>query len=241
MDLGKMGGLAEQMAKSQGGNDPMESIKGMFAGSDNGQQVSAGDFQEMVDCAAMLEKYVHLFPKRKDCPTFEGDDMRRWKTGFYPKLVQNGPKLLDDKFYSGSDNPSNLGIGTDGGFSGEELFQFLYRLYKAIAGHKLQSSDMKKAMELKDLLSCSSMLEKYVDKFPKTKGCVKFAGDDMRLWKENYYPNLVQKGPKLLDDKFFTGSDSPSNWGIGTDGEFSAYELFQFLYRLYKEIAKQLG
>lgn len=90
--------------------------------------------------------------------------------------------------------------------------------------------------------ACAQMLEKYVDDFPKTSGCVKFKEDDRKKWTDDYFPNLVHGGPHLLDDQFYTGNaDSCSHLGIGTDGEFSAYELFQFMYRLYKEIALQVG
>ena len=67
---------------------------------------------------------------------------------------------------------------------------------------------------------------------------MKLVSEDMSLWKQMYYPRLVLSGPRLLDDKFF-GSNN-TNLGIGADGEFSGYELFQFLYRLYNEISNRL-
>ena len=42
------------------------------------------------------------------------------------------------------------------------------------------------------LMECVSMLEKYVNRFPAEKGCASFSGEDMKLWKEVYFPKLVQ-------------------------------------------------
>ena len=66
------------------------------------------------------------------------------------------------------------------------------------------------------LMECVSMLEKYVNRFPAEKGCASFSGEDMKLWKEVYFPKLVQTDI-LLDGKFFCGTSS-GNSGIGTDG-----------------------
>ena len=52
------------------------------------------------------------------------------------------------------------------------------------------------------LMECVSMLEKYVNRFPAEKGCASFSGEDMKLWKEVYFPKLVQTDI-LLDGKFF--------------------------------------
>lgn len=65
------------------------------------------------------------------------------------------------------------------------------------------------------LMECVSMLEKYVNRFPAEKGCASFSGEDMKLWKEVYFPKLVQTDI-LLDGKFFCGTSS-GNSGIGTD------------------------
>ena len=51
------------------------------------------------------------------------------------------------------------------------------------------------------LMECVSMLEKYVNRFPAEKGCASFSGEDMKLWKEVYFPKLVQTDI-LLDGKF---------------------------------------
>lgn len=67
------------------------------------------------------------------------------------------------------------------------------------------------------------MLEKYVNRFPAEKGCASFSGEDMKLWKEVYFPKLVQTDI-LLDGKFFCGTSS-GNCGIGTDGYFTGYEF----------------
>ena len=84
------------------------------------------------------------------------------------------------------------------------------------------------------LMECVSMLEKYVNRFPAEKGCASFSGEDMKLWKEVYFPKLVQTDI-LLDGKFFCGTSS-GNSGIGTDGYFTGYEFFQFIYRAYKAL-----
>ena len=67
------------------------------------------------------------------------------------------------------------------------------------------------------LMECVSMLEKYVNRFPAEKGCASFSGEDMKLWKEVYFPKLVQTDI-LLDGKFFCGTSS-GNSGIGTDAD----------------------
>lgn len=204
------------------------------------RKITAQEFAKIQECAVMLEKYVDKFP-REGCVSFQGADMNRWKEDYYKHLVHGGPKLPDDQFYTGqADVCSHLGIGTDGEFTGEELFQFLYRLYKVIVSYKLEPTDMSVMMYNAQLIACAQMLEKYVDNFPKTKENVTFKGQDMEAWKKTYYQDLVLKGPRLLDNRFFNPYSDSSNYGIGADGEFSAYELFQFMYRLYKELANRL-
>lgn len=83
------------------------------------------------------------------------------------------------------------------------------------------------------LIACATMLEKYVNRFPAEKGCATFSPEDMRKWREEYYPKLVEAGV-LLDGKFF--SSNGGNAGIGTDGSFTGYEFFHFLYRNYKAL-----
>ena len=75
------------------------------------------------------------------------------------------------------------------------------------------------------LMECAAMLEKYVNRFPAEKGCASFSGEDMKLWKEVYYPKLVQTDI-LPDGKFFSGTSSGN----------SGYEFFQFIYRAYKSL-----
>jgi len=87
-------------------------------------------------------------------------------------------------------------------------------------------------MEL--VIACAAMLETYVGRFPEAKGTVKLNDADMKAWKEKFYPSLVEGGPQLPDNLFFEPTGKKKNYGIGNDGEFSATELFQFLYRLYK-------
>lgn len=88
------------------------------------------------------------------------------------------------------------------------------------------------------IASCAAMLEKYVSRFPAEKGCACFNAEDMKLWKEKYYPKLVQ-ADILLDGKFF--SNAGANSGIGTDGYFTGYEFFHFLYRTYKALYEFLA
>lgn len=200
---------------------------------------SKEEYEKMLECAAMLEAYVGRFPREKGCVTLNATDMARWKNDFFKNLVHGGPELPDDQFYTGNKGiESNVGIGTDCSFTCEELFQFLYRLYKGIAAYKAQSADMKVVLQHTDLFGCASMLEKYVEKFPKTKNCVRMEAEDAANWKDRYFPNLVEGGPKLPDYAFFSSSNK--NCGIGLDCSFYATELFQFLYRVYKEIVKQL-
>lgn len=83
------------------------------------------------------------------------------------------------------------------------------------------------------------MLEKYVSYFSKGKGFRTLEGEEMKRWISTFYPHFIQKGQQLTDDKFFSSCDT--TLGIGTDGKFTGYELFQFLYRLYKEIVQKLS
>lgn len=83
------------------------------------------------------------------------------------------------------------------------------------------------------LIACADMLEKYVNCFPAEKGCASFSPEDMKKWKEEFYPKLVETGI-LMDGKFF--SPQGENFGIGTDGYFTGYEFFQFIYRTYKAL-----
>lgn len=222
------------------GEKGIDSMLGeLFPSTD--RKITSGEFFKIQECAGMLERYVDKFP-REGCVSFQGVDMNRWKEDYYNNLVHGGPELPDDQFYTGrADTRSHLGIGTDGEFTGEELFQFLYRLYKAIVSCKLKPTDMSSMYNNAQLIACARMLEKYVDNFPKTKENVTFKGQDMEDWKKTYYPDLVLSEPHLLDNRFFNSHSDSSNYGIGADGEFSAYELFQFMYRLYKELANQLG
>ncbi|WP_455671596.1 hypothetical protein [Phocaeicola sp.] len=83
------------------------------------------------------------------------------------------------------------------------------------------------------LMDCATMLEKYVNRFPAEKGCASFSPEDMKRWKEEFYPKLVETGI-LLDGKFFNLQGG--NFGIGIDGYFTGYEFFQFIYRTYKAL-----
>lgn len=87
-------------------------------------------------------------------------------------------------------------------------------------------------MEL--MVACAAMLEPYVEKMQTATSNLKLNDADMKAWKEKFYPSLVESGPQLPDNLYFEPTGKKKNYGIGTDGEFSAKELFQFLFRLYK-------
>lgn len=93
--------------------------------------------------------------------------------------------------------------------------------------------------EFHEIKECARMLEKYVSRFPSTKGSVTFDAKDRTYWVSTFYPHFIQKGQQLTDDKFFSSCDT--TLGIGTDGKFTGYELFQSLYRLYKETVQKLS
>lgn len=230
-------GLAENMSGLSGQN-PDKMLDNLFPKT--GYKISKEEFIKMEECANMLEKYVSRFPKESGVVSFDSQDMNRWKNDFFKTLVHGGPELPDDQFYTGKkETESAVGIGTDGAFTCEELFQFLYRLYNSMASYKIQSSGTTAFMQNAELFGCTEMLEKYVDRFPKARGCVKLEGKDASDWKDHFFPELVEGGPKLPDYSFFNSYNK--NYGIGMDGEFSAAELFQFMYRLYKEIVNKLG
>lgn len=248
MDFGNLTGQMDKF----GGNTPKvetmnndetkglansEIVGKLFANSN--QKCNEEEFRKIQECAAMLEKYVDVVPKNGTCAKLNNDDKSRWLDDYFKTLVHGGPQLADGQFYTKDQNRmSNYGIGTDASFTCEELFQFLYRLYKAIAEYKLQTAGMGGAMRHSSLFSCAAMLEKYVDRFPGAKGCISFEGEDAKAWKDTYFPELVEGGPKLPDYSYF--HPTAKNYGIGNDGSFSAQELFHFLYRLYKEISENL-
>lgn len=235
-DLNDLSRMGSQLNVNEIMGADMEKFSTMFGGRIS--MYSPDVFCKIQECAKMLEKYVDRFPATRGCVRFAGEDMKLWMGDYYKNLVHGGPQLPDDKYYTGNDKESNLGIGNDGEFTGEELFQFLYRLYQAIVLYKMQSLDMAKIMGCMEMSGCAEMLEKYVLEYQKTRSRIKLTPEDMYLWKQMYYPQLVLNGPRLLDDKFFEHNDT--SLGIGADGEFGGYGLFQFLYRLYREIANRL-
>ncbi len=198
-------------------------------------QYGQDEYTKMQECAEMLEQYVSRFPKEKGCVRFSDPDMERWKNDYFKTLVHGNANLPDDHFYTGEqDTESHYGIGTDGEFTCEELFQFLFRLYKAMSVYKgLFAGEADKMLKTCSF-RCAEMLEGYVKYFPKTKGTMELSEEDKKLWKNEYFPNLVEGGPRLTDYDFFKASDK--NYGIGADAQFHARELFHFLYRLYKHI-----
>lgn len=240
MGLKDFGGIASDIGDQKSGmGSPHGKSKLGKQLFEAGHKLPKGTFGKIGECAIMLEPYIGLVPKDGRYIVLAPQDMERWKNDFFKNLVHGGPELPDDQFYTGKkDAVSNVGIGSDGGFTCEELFQFLYRLYKAMAEYEVQSADWAVVAQNADLFECAEMLEKYVARFPREKGCVTFEGQDAVDWKERFFPNLVEGGPKLIDYAFFNPNDK--NYGIGQDGGFYALELFQFLYRLYKEIVEKL-
>lgn len=83
----------------------------------------------VAECAEMMEKYLSRFPAEKGCVSFSAEDMKRWKTVFFPKLVQTGD-IIDYQFFD--KNNQGVGVGIDGAFTGYEYFQMMYRLYKKL-------------------------------------------------------------------------------------------------------------
>lgn len=88
-----------------------------------------GNKQLVMECTDMLEKYLSRFPAEKGCAVFSGEDMKRWKSEFFPKLVQTG-EIIDYQFF----DPKSpcMGVGDDGAFAAVEYFQIMYRLYKKL-------------------------------------------------------------------------------------------------------------
>lgn len=82
-------------------------------------------------CIKMLEPYAARYENRGTGagPDYHLDaaDMTKWKSEYYPKLVGSG--MVPDNAYFGSGG-AHMGIGNDGRFVGEELFHFLFRLYR---------------------------------------------------------------------------------------------------------------
>ena len=83
----------------------------------------------VMECTQMLEKYLSCFPKETGCASFSGEDMKRWKEEFFPKLVQTG-EIIDYQFFNNRNQ--SVGVGCDGAFTGYEYFQIMYRLYKKL-------------------------------------------------------------------------------------------------------------
>lgn len=92
-----------------------------------------------------------------------------------------------------------------------------------------------KSEQIKVLYDCALMMEKYVVCFPKQKDAVTLKEEDMKRWKEEFRPKLVQPG-LILDDKFFEPSGDHPTRGIGDDGKFSDLEYFQFMFRVYHDL-----
>lgn len=84
----------------------------------------------VLDCFIMVDKYVAQLVGNPFAPSlrFSEKDMKIWKENFYPMLVASG-RIPDGRFF-GAENASNMGIGSDGVFTGCELLHFLYECEK---------------------------------------------------------------------------------------------------------------
>ena len=86
---------------------------------------------------------------------------------------------------------------------------------------------------------CIVMLEKYYQKAQNlpnnNKKVLNLEAQDLKDWKNTYYPELVKSG-LIRDGEFFQKPLKNLNYGIGIDGAFTKYEYVQFLWRAYKYI-----
>lgn len=80
------------------------------------------------------------------------------------------------------------------------------------------------------VINCIALLEPYLSTCSTTK-TIGFSEDDLSKWKQFYDVLKIQTGV-ILDGDFFDPTNSEA--GIGTDGEFYAYELYYVLYSLYR-------
>ncbi len=92
-----------------------------------------------------------------------------------------------------------------------------------------------KSEQIKVLYDCALMMEKYIACFPKEKKSVTLKEADMKQWKTEFHPKLVQSG-LILDDKFFEPNGDHPIRGIGNDGKFSEVEYLQFMFRVYHDL-----
>lgn len=80
------------------------------------------------------------------------------------------------------------------------------------------------------VIDCIALLEPYLSTCSTTE-TIGFLEDDLSKWKQFYDVLKIQTGV-ILDGDFFNPENSEA--GIGTDGEFYAYELYYVLYSLYR-------
>lgn len=179
------------------------------------------------ECAKMLDGYYDIVKPKKnydDCVRLNQEDMNKWQTIYFPKLVQSG--WIPDYQYFGS--TENLGIGNDGYFNKTEYCHFMYQAYKVLAG------DIAENQMISYIKKCIQMFEKYVGEKCDRSKTNYLAGAELDIWKKDYYLYLSQSGI-IADSSFFSGEP---NMGIGNDGIFGCTELLHFLYQCYQYICQ---
>lgn len=101
--------------------------------------------------------------------------------------------------------------------------------------------DTKAVKQLETLWSCTEMVEKYhhqvftKEYIPNIDKLTSFKGEDMSIWKNRYYKELVETDI-ICDNKFYPGGDRNKNYGVGDDGQFFRDEYNNLRYQLYKKI-----
>lgn len=198
------------------------------------------DIDVVWKCAFMIEKY-HYMVFMRDANTisaFKGEDMDAWKTTFYKQLVQSN-MIPDTVFFDPKNTNPNIGVGADGAFSRAEYINFRYQLYYYLYQAYMQNNEFKNMIFNNPLYACLTsailIMEPYVKKFnPKARDeLFTFAENDMMLWKQHFYPVLVESS-LLSDYSIFDPISLRKNYGIGSDGVAFCWELQHFISEAYR-------
>lgn len=193
-------------------------------------------------CALMIEKYhfsvFHL--KIGDLITFKGKDMMEWKDIYYPHLVKSHV-IPDTTFFDPLERNPNTGVGLDGVFTRIEYINFRYQLYKYLYTNYVQLKMFESLLLSNPLYAClhnvSLMIAPYIEKYNHEKPIEVFAfnHNDMKVWKEYYFPMLVETG--LLNDYSIADPiELRKNYGIGDDGVAFCWEFQYFVSEAYRKI-----
>ena len=199
----------------------------------------------MSDTISIVSEAVNLLEKYESemCDvdfythvSFNSEDMSTWKNTIYPALVPTGV-ILDDLFFFADGSQKGEGIGNNGTFLSMAYYNFLYRCYKYL----YTSSGKKPQSTITKLISqCSDMLEKYIDYFYDTRNqqfTINLRQNDLKLWKETYFPQLVETDI-IPDYSYFNWWNGNKNVGIGADGQMYSAELFHFLMECFRYLYK---